>query len=241
MCEFEDLHLILTEWALEGKWTLLSRCNTLECECVFEFTKHWILEGEIALRLRDDKWSKVDVELTRLMRLDHNLLRGDFEVVIDKCKLRFVNFNFLAGRVLNANWGRSAFTDWTDKLDLLGILGLFNGNVELVEDVFTSKLLLEVDTELVVTGLESKEIEFILLKGFTSNIKGVSSSDEEGWISWALNFPWGFKALSLLCPVLDFDDEVLLFSCLNSLLNSSFSLRCSCNTLKIVEQCCTVW
>jgi len=72
------------------------------------------------------------------MGLDHNLLRGDFEVVINECELRFVYFNFLTGGVLNANWRRSAFANWTDKLDLLGILGLFNGYVELVEDILTS-------------------------------------------------------------------------------------------------------
>jgi len=45
------------------------------------------------------------------MGLDHNLLRGDFEVVINECELRFVYFNFLAGGVLNANWRRSAFAN----------------------------------------------------------------------------------------------------------------------------------
>ena len=67
-----------------------------------------------------------------------------------------------------------------------------------------------------------------------SNIKGVGTSDEQAWV-FSLDFPCGIEAKSLLRPVLDWYNEVVLLLSKDSLSNLTFLLRLSCNTVEVVQ------
>lgn len=98
------------------------------------------------------------------MWLNRDFFGTNLQVVIGEGELRFVDLDFFACWVLNANGLAAAFTHCAQQLDLLNVFGLFNCHYELVEDVLASGFLSEVNVEFVDARLKSEEIQLVFLE-----------------------------------------------------------------------------
>ena len=201
-----------------------------------EVTKNRVRQFHLSLALADHQGQVPNLELTRLIGLEHLSLRVNLDVFVLNGELRAIDFDLLVSRVLNDNAVGHTFTDWAGQVNRLNFRVVLNSDCKGVELILTRVLSLECAREFVSACSKCKEVKFVVFVTLASNIEGVGTSDEQTGLLLSFNLPIGTVSLSLLGPVLDLDDQVLSLLSRDGLSDGAFGLGGSRHTIQVVQE-----
>lgn len=160
MSELEDLDQVCSESTLECHGSLRAWLQALEEELVFEGTEYRVLEDQIDCLIFPTgyEWPVVYFESSLGSWWHRKRLRRDLDVLVLACELSSWNSNLYIGWVLNADGLAYRLSNLTCKLDSSDEIRLLDGNIDLVESVFTGLVSLECHLEDILASPEAQEV-----------------------------------------------------------------------------------
>jgi hypothetical protein len=102
-----------------------------------EVTKDGVRQLHLGFALADHQGQVPNLELTRLICLEHLSLRVNLDVLVLDGELRATDFDLLVGRVLNDNAVGHAFTDRARQVNRLHFRVVLHSDCKGVELILT--------------------------------------------------------------------------------------------------------
>lgn len=137
VAELKGLHGVLAKRALEGQRSLGGGSQALEHQLVVEVTKNGVRQFHLGFALADHQGQVPNLELTRLIGLEHLSLWVNLDVFVLDGELRAIDFDLLVSWVLNDNAVRHTLTNWTRQVNRLNFRVVLHSDGKGIELIFT--------------------------------------------------------------------------------------------------------